>query len=48
MAIGYVSRMEVDCFPKQILFRELSARPFHGPKLRWRDVVLRDLRIIGS
>ena len=25
----------------------LSARPFHGPKLRWRDVVLRDLRIIG-
>ena len=25
----------------------LSAKPFHGSKLTWRDVVLRDLRTIG-
>ena len=25
----------------------LSARPFHGPKLRWRDVILCDLQSIG-
>ena len=46
--LGHVGRMEADRLPKQILFGELlSTRPFHGPKLRWRDVVLRDLRIIG-
>ena len=45
--LGHVGRMEVDRLPKQILFGELlSARPFHGPKLRWRYVVLRDLWII--
>ena len=44
--LGHVGRMEADRLPKQILFGELLfARPFHGPKLRWRDVV-RDLRII--
>ena len=43
-----MGRMEADRLPKQILFGELlSARSFHGPKLRWRDMVLRDLRIIG-
>ena len=46
--LGHMGRMEADRLPKQILFGELlSARPFHGLKLRWRDVVLRDLRIIG-
>ena len=46
--LGHVGRMEADRLPKQILLGELlSARPFHGPKLRWRDVVLRDLWIIG-
>ena len=46
--LGHVGRMEADRLPKQILFGELlSARPFYGPKLRWRDVVLRDLWIIG-
>ena len=44
--LGHVGRMEADRLPKQILFGELLfARPFHGPKLRWRDVV-RDLWII--
>ena len=43
-----MGRMEADHLPKQILFGELlSARLFYGPKLRWRDVVLRDLWIIG-
>ena len=46
--LGHVGRMEADRLPKQIMFGELlSARPFHGPKLRWRDVVLHDLWIIG-
>ena len=40
--------MTDDRFPKQILFGELLfTRPFHGPKLRWRDVVQRDLQNIG-
>ena len=46
--LGHMGRMEADRLPKQILFGELlSARPFHGPKLRWRDVVLCDFWVIG-
>ena len=37
-----------DRLPKQMLFGELlTTRPFHGPKLRWRDVVLRDVQRMG-
>ena len=46
--LGHVGRMTDDHLPKQLLFGELlSTRPFHGPNLRWRDVVQRDLRNIG-
>ena len=45
--LGHVGRMTDDRLLKQILFGELlSTRPFHGLKLRWRDVVQRDLQNI--
>ena len=46
--LGHVVRMGDDCLPKQMLFGELlTTRPFHAPKLRCRDVVLRDVRRMG-
>ena len=35
-------------FPKQLLFGELlTVRSSHGPRLHWRDVVLRDIQRLG-
>ena len=43
--LGHAARMEDDCLPKQLLFGELlTVRPHHGPKLRWRDVIVKDVQ----
>ena len=47
--MGHVGRMEEVRLPKVMLFGELrKKRPFHGPKRRWRDVVVGDLQAIGE
>ena len=46
--LGHVARMEDDRLPKQLLFGELlTVRPRHGPKLRWRDVIVKDVQRMG-
>ena len=41
--LGHVARMENTRLPKCLLFGELPAtRPRHGPKRRWRDVIMDD------
>ena len=46
--LDHVVRMGDDYLPKAMLFGELSTtRPFHGPKLWWRDVVVRDVQRMG-
>jgi len=46
--LGHLARMSDDHLPKWLLFREfLTTRPFHGPKLHWRDMVLRDIQRMG-
>ena len=46
--LGHVARMGDNRLPKQLLFGELlTVRPSHGPRLRWRDVVLRDIQRLG-
>ena len=46
--LGHVGRMNDNRLPKKLLFGELlPTRPAHGPKLRWRDLVLRDLQSLG-
>ena len=46
--LGHVARMGDDRLPKQLLFGDLlTTRPSHGPKLQWRDVVLRDVQRMG-
>ena len=43
--LGHVARMDPSRASKQVLFGELSAtRPAHGPKKRWRYVIVGDLR----
>ena len=40
--------MSYDHLPRKLLLRELlTARPAHGPKLWWRDVVLKDIQKMG-
>ncbi|XP_065197607.1 uncharacterized protein LOC135829129 [Sycon ciliatum] len=42
--LGHIARMEELRTPQQMVFGELYAtRPRHGPKKRWRDVVVTDL-----
>ncbi|XP_065189675.1 uncharacterized protein LOC135820285 [Sycon ciliatum] len=42
--LGHIARMEEHRTPQQMVFGELYAtRPRHGPKKRWRDVVVTDL-----
>ena len=44
----HVGRMNDDRMPKRVLFGELPAtRPRHGPRKRWRDVIVDDLRSIS-
>ncbi|XP_065196613.1 uncharacterized protein LOC135828108 [Sycon ciliatum] len=46
--LGHVGRMNDDRMPKRVLFGELPAtRPRHGPRKRWRDVIVDDLRSIS-
>ena len=45
--LGDVARMEEPRLPKCVLFGELHGfRPRHGPKKRWRDLIVEDLAII--
>ena len=46
--LGHVGRMNNDRIPKRVLFGELPAtRPHHGPRKRWCDVIVDDLRSIS-
>ena len=46
--LGHAARIGDNRLPKQLLFGELlTVRPSHGPRLRWRDVVLRDIQRLG-
>ena len=41
-------RMEDFRVPKKLLFGELTkTRPRHGPKKRWRDLAVTDVRTLG-
>ena len=42
--LGHVARKGDNRLPKQLL---LTVRPSHGPRLRWGDVVLRDIQRLG-
>ena len=44
----HLARMEDFRMPKQLLFGELTkTRPRHGPKKRWRDLAVTDVRTLG-
>ena len=46
--LGHVARMPDDRVVKQILFGWLpQSRPAHGPRLRWKDRVVSDLRQVA-
>ena len=46
--LGHVGRMDESRLPSQALFGRLpNPRPWEGPRLRWRDVVHRDLSLLG-
>ena len=43
--LGHVARMDDSRMPRQVLFGTfLQRRPAHGPRKRWKDGVVRDLR----
>ena len=42
---GALERMGNDQIPKQLLFGELAKT--HGPKKRWRDLAVMDVRTLG-
>ena len=45
--LGHVAQMNDSRLPKCALFGEMSAvRPRHGPRRRWRNVIVDDLRVI--
>ena len=45
--LGHLCRMDDDRVPKQLLFSELEhgSRPFGRPKLRFKDILKKDLKI---
>ena len=47
--LGHVHRMPIDRLPKQIMYGELTGgkRPVGQPKLRYKDVIKRDLKDYG-
>ena len=46
--LGHVAWMKDDRLPKQLLFRELLiVRPRHWSKLRWTDVIVKDVQRMG-
>ena len=46
--LGHLARMPDHRIPKICLFSWLSQpRPRGGPRLRWRDVIRKDLKVIG-
>ena len=46
--LDHVAQMEDNRFPKQLLFGELlTVRPHHGPKLPWKDVIVKDVQQMG-
>ena len=46
--VGYLGRMGNDQIPKQLHFGELvKTHPRHGPKKRWRDLAVLDVRTLG-
>ena len=45
--LGHLARRN-DQIPKQLLFGELvKTRPRYGPKKRWRDLAVMDVRTLG-
>ena len=46
--LGHLARMDNSRLPKQLLFGELiKTRSRHGPKRRWRDLVVMDIKTFG-
>ncbi|XP_065178719.1 uncharacterized protein LOC135809311 [Sycon ciliatum] len=46
--LGHVARMDSSRMPRQILFGSLlTRRPAHGPRKRWKDCVVSDVRVRG-
>ena len=46
--LGHLVRMDNSRLPKQLLFGELmKTHSRHGPKMRWRDLVMLDIKTLG-
>ena len=46
--LGHLERMEDHRLPKQLLHVWLpSTRSAHGVRLRWKDMIVKDLRMVG-
>ena len=46
--LGHLDWMDDERLPKKMLFGELrKRRACHGPKKRWRDLVVLDLQAVG-
>ena len=50
MWLEHLARMDKSRIPKQLLFGELTKtcpRYAYGPKKRWRDLAMLDVRLLG-